>query len=420
MIPLPSNEFLSGGLILVIVTAALAYFRTLPGKIYDFFERFCVIRLEIHDEDESFQWMNIWLAKKLDGTLSIASYVRRKTHNDYEEEPDYDDGTSKDKKKRPDVVFVPAAGLYFTWYKGKFCIIDKQRDNSPKLQGGTSVSKPKESINIRVFSRDLDLPKKMLEEARDLALPLDGKVEVRTSRNTYWNLVSRIRGRALDSVILEDNIGQVLLEDLKRFVESPEWYNKLGIPYRRGYLLYGSPGNGKSSIVSALASTLEMNINILNLNSVSDDSLGELLSSCGQNTIVLIEDVDCAFAKREAEEKKLSLLTFSGLLNALDGVVAQEGRIVFLTTNHREKLDPALIRPGRVDVQFEIKNATKKQALTLFRRFYPKSVEELAFQFVKQIEDYKLSMASLQGHLEIYKDHPEKAVEMVGKLYENK
>jgi chaperone BCS1 len=68
-------------------------------------------------------------------------------------------------------------------------------------------------------------------------------------------------------------------------------------------------------------------------------------------------------------------VTFSGLLNALDGVRSQEGRILMMTTNHREKLDPALLRPGRADVHVELNYASVKQMKGLFKKFFPDSTD---------------------------------------------
>ena len=81
--------------------------------------------------------------------------------------------------------------------------------------------------------------------------------------------------------------------------------------------------------------------------------------------------------KKDDQLSEVNTLSLSGLLNALDGVAASEGRILFATTNHLERLDPALSRPGRMDVWIEFKNASPWQAEALFRNFFPSSEEEL-------------------------------------------
>lgn len=112
-----------------------------------------------------------------------------------------------------------------------------------------------------------------------------------------------------------------------------------------GYLLHGPPGCGKSSYITALAGELEFGICVLNLSErgLSDDRLNHLLSVAPQQSIILLEDIDAAFLSREdtAQQKSayegLNRVTFSGLLNCLDGVASTEARIVFMTTNYLER-----------------------------------------------------------------------------------
>ena len=117
-------------------------------------------------------------------------------------------------------------------------------------------------------------------------------------------------------------------------MQSSSWYIDRGIPYRRGYLLHGPPGCGKSSFVAALAGELGYDICILNLSDagLTDDRLSHALSTTPPQSLVLLEDVDAAFVQRDAKDRRASHVTFSGLLNALDGVAAGEERILFMTT----------------------------------------------------------------------------------------
>ena len=163
--------------------------------------------------------------------------------------------------------------------------------------------------------------------------------------------------RPLDSVVLDTGITDRLVKDCQEFIENVSWYSDRGIPYRRGYLLHGPPGCGKSSFITALAGHLDRGICVLNLSDrlLSDDRLNHLLAIAPQQTIILLEDIDAVFVSREettevkAAYQGLNSVTLSGLLNALDGVASSEGRILFMTTNYLDRLDPALIRPGRVD-----------------------------------------------------------------------
>jgi len=213
-------------------------------------------------------------------------------------------------------------------------------------------------------------------------------------------------GRSISSVVLPRcpstglDQAEALLEDAREFLASELWYTERGIPYRRGYLLHGVPGGGKSSLVMAVASELRLSIYMLQLSSeqMSDETLNSLLQHGMHDppTIVLLEDVDLLHSavlhrhqgaeenelaeqrgevekhgKEHSERKRRSgRLTLSGLLNALDGPTATTGRLLFMTTNARERLDPALLRSGRIDYEVEFKEAEPEQIQRLFARFY--------------------------------------------------
>jgi chaperone BCS1 len=221
------------------------------------------------------------------------------------------------------------------------------------------------------------------------------------------------RIRTLESVILEKS--EDILKDMHTFLMSKEWYNRMGIPYRRGYLFHGPPGNGKTSLCKAFAGELQLDICVLSLSSpdVTDGKLTQILRVTPVRSLVLLEDVDAVFVQRETSEP--IKLSFSGLLNAIDGVVSQEGRIFIMTTNHIEKLDPALIRPGRCDVKLEVRNASRSQLAAMFVRFFPGRDAE-AGSFADQIPEYRVSMAEIQNHLLQHKDSPERALETAGLL----
>jgi chaperone BCS1 len=140
-------------------------------------------------------------------------------------------------------------------------------------------------------------------------------------------------------------------------------------------------------------------------------TLNQLLNTAPQKSIVLLEDIDRAFSND-------SRVTVSGLLNALDGVAAQEGRLIFMTTNHVESLHPALIRPGRADVRIKLSNASRAQIAALFIKFFP-GEDELAKRFAAALPEDELSMAQLQAHLFLHRKSAESAVEYASEFYQS-
>ena len=116
------------------------------------------------------------------------------------------------------------------------------------------------------------------------------------------------------------------------------------------------------------------------------------------------------------------MVTFSGLLNALDGVAAAEERIIFMTTNHLERLDSALVRPGRVDVKALLDDVSDQQIRQLFLRFYETHDTEVdafidACRVHSERHGKRPSAAALQGHFVYYRDHPREAIDHVGQLF---
>lgn len=256
----------------------------------------------------------------------------------------------------------------------------------------------------------------MLQEAKQDALSKEeGKTIVFTSYGPDWRpFGSPRRRRSLDTVVLNGSIASDIVKDVKQFLESSAWYYDRGIPYRRGYLLYGPPGSGKSSFIQALAGQLEYNICILSLSEMgmTDDRFAHLLTNIPPRSVILLEDIDAAFPDRSMQLESVqkgyqSSLTLSGLLNGLDGVVASEERIIFMTTNHLEKLDSALVRPGRVDYKVFLGNVTEAQAESMFLRFYADESDSCR-NFVERLKGLgligKVSPAFLQGHFVIHRD----------------
>jgi chaperone BCS1 len=224
--------------------------------------------------------------------------------------------------------------------------------------------------------------------------------------------------------VLNANISKDILDDVKQFLSSSQWYIDRGIPYRRGYLLYGPPGTGKSSFIQSLAGELDYNICIMNLSDqgMTDDRFAHLLNNLPPKCIILLEDIDAAFVDRSSANSTISSthrtnsLTLSGLLNGLDGVVAAEERIVFMTTNYIDRLDNALARPGRCDYKVYLGNVTENQAQSMFSRFYSNTDDSnsLTAAFVLKMKTLNLidvcSPAMLQSHFIMYRNNANEAI----------
>jgi chaperone BCS1 len=402
---LAANQFLSGGALLALAGIGFAYLRSVPRHIYNWTKRRLITEIDVPDRDASFKWLNIWLAQHPYHRRCRLWTVHTKRAREYDI-----DATDKN-SKNPKIILSPAPGVHFLFYKKRLMILNRVRKDGAEKSGSASIPGFRESFEFTLFSRHKQVVLDLLEEARQSAHPLtDERITVLRPDYSEWVEAGKRLPRPLASVILEDGLQDSILADIKQFQESETWYNERGIPYHRGYLLYGQPGNGKSSLVTALASSLQYDICVFNLssNNMNDERLLDTMSCAPPRSLILIEDIDCIFQQRKKADDKESI-TFSGLLNAIDGVVSSEGRVLFMTTNHISTLDPALIRPGRVDVSIELKNAGRKQMHDLFLRFFPDKLD-LAGVFSQRGTDREWSMATLQGHLLKYRENPDAAL----------
>ncbi|KAF8077829.1 BCS1 N terminal-domain-containing protein [Lyophyllum atratum] len=366
-----------------------------------------LVTLEINNKDRAYEWFLGWMANSAAKTSRSTPWVR--SH-----QLSVETMIEQRKNGSSSALFKLIAGPGTHWFKyqGAWMQVKRERETrSMQLMSGV----PWETVTLTTLSRDRGLFPKLLSEARDLAMRgQEGKLVIHTAWGIEWKPFGQPRRkRPLQSVVLEPGVSQKIEGDIKSFLERRQWYADRGIPYRRGYLLHGPPGSGKTSFIQALAGSLSYDICLLNLSErgLADDKLNHLLSNAPERSFVLIEDVDAAFNKRvqTTEDGYQSSVTFSGFLNALDGVASGEERIIFMTTNHVERLDPALIRPGRVDVSELIDDASPVQARTLFTRFYggnedmpEEEMQMLANILEETVEEEtkvgkRVSMAALQG-----------------------
>jgi len=209
-------------------------------------------------------------------------------------------------------------------------------------------------------------------------------------RRYYWQSKSKFYCRNLDSVVLPKATTSKIVDDVTHFLseKARTFYQQHGIPYRRSYLLYGVPGAGKTSLIQAIAGHFKRSISYLQPThpELTDDSLSSAMDDLAEDTIVVLEDIDALFTKDRANKVSKSNITFSGLLNALDGIGSSSGQLIFLTTNLRDQLDPALIRNGRVDFHVHFDNASDEQLEGMWTSYYPER-PELAPEFRTRLRE---------------------------------
>ncbi|KIO24689.1 hypothetical protein M407DRAFT_212210 [Tulasnella calospora MUT 4182] len=497
--PLVNTASLTDTMKLVILGGTVETARRVSASAWNSFVDSFFLTAHFNQEDYPFDWLMHWLSKQPAWGRSrefeittrsagrqgmLASSNEEDVIDSEDEEEDVDDDQLVHGRRKKKVAFLPSFDTTHTiFYRGHWLRITRSKRSD-------NYSGSNEELKISVVARNNTVLKKLVLQAkREYEADMEHRVHIFLADaygNWRWN-GARAK-RPLSSIVLEPGVKDMLMADARDFLASEEWYAERGIPFRRGYLLHGVPGSGKTSLIHAVAGALGLDIYVISLSSkgMNDTTLSNLMGRVPSRCIVLLEDLDAAFTRGVSRDEKSTgaplarshhassrrgtagaanageddahdpnALSLSGLLNSLDGVAASEGRILFATTNHIERLDPALSRPGRMDVWIDFKHASKWQAEGIFMNFFPcrkasdpqaKAQEEgansdpkarpvmparkrtkmhavplleeeelqaLAKEFAAAIPEDELSVASLQGYLLKNKTRPRECVKEV-------
>ncbi|KER20956.1 ATPase, AAA family [Opisthorchis viverrini] len=442
---LKDNPYFSAGAGLFGVGLGVAMLRRMGQLSRIILRRNFTQTLEVASNDKAYPWVLHWISTRASTNASHDAsqqswFGRRPGGPNQHLSVETNVVRTEGGRIRVAFDFVPSTGVHYMFHRRRLIRIERVR--AQQTMQGASVA-PFESVTLTTFGRNTQLFIDLLEEAREAAV----------ARETGWTVVYKALGsdwrqfgyprprRPLDSVVLRKGVAEALVADVREFIENQAWYTERGIPYHRGYLLYGPPGCGKTSFITALAGHLDYSISVLNLSEfgMTADRLDHLLTHAPLQSIVLLEDIDAAVHSRQGTVTQskayegMPTLTLSGLLNALDGVTSTDGRIIFMTTNYVDRLDPALIRPGRVDLKVHVDYCDRYQLERMFSRFYPipgrppklspdadwrgldekskmepmTSMEELhplAAKFADSLVGVAVSSAQIQGYLLTYKE----------------
>ncbi|CAN7050072.1 AAA-ATPase At5g40000-like [Brassica rapa] len=210
------------------------------------------------------------------------------------------------------------------------------------------------------------------------------KMKLFSNEQSIWRINDFEHPASFQTFAMDPEKKQEIIDDLLAFINGKEYYKKIGKAWKRGYLLYGPPGSGKSTMIAAMANLLNYCIYDLDLTSVHNNlDLKKLLTTTFSRSIIVIEDIDCSvnltgnriqkdnLRMNEEQSKEVNSVTLSGLLNFIDGIWSACGqeRIIVFTTNHLQKLDPALIRRGRMDMRIELSYCTYEAFKVLAKNY---------------------------------------------------
>jgi len=387
---LATNQLVSGGAVLAALGVVAVWLRDVPAKLVAWGKHFLVTTLTVDSRDELMfpafvEYMDSReVLRRINNFTVRAMRQQGSTYQSLHDE--------LQQGGRPSPLYSPGEGFHVFVLDGRLMWMRRE------VQVGVSVI---EKISLSTFGRDKAPLEALAQAAMNHRIERELNriaIYVPSAYSDEWTRARLGNNRKLESVVLKEGQKEAITSDLDRFFASRERYETLGIPWRRGYLLYGPPGTGKTSLVTALASELSLNVCVLSLASpnVTDEKIGNLLGSVPRRSVILIEDVDAFFQQRAKADAGVKV-SYSGFINALDGVAAHEGSVVFLTTNHPQLIDEAAIRSGRVDFRLELGLCDRSQLERMFRKFFDDAAA--ATRFADAVPADRFSPAQVQERL---------------------
>jgi chaperone BCS1 len=327
----------------------------------------------------------------------------------------------------------------FHFFRYQKCWFAFYRD--PHRNAQDPFSRNAENITIYYMSWNRAAFENLLEDIQKFNVDCRrGRLAVfcarQDKRDAGWQRMCDEIPRSLESLAQDKQMKLEMIADVERFLSKDviDYYQKRGIPYRRGYLFHGPPGTGKSSCCKVIATHFELSTYIINLATVDDYGLQELfrtLPAPPARCMVVLEDIDTTGINRRGntvnEDKDASPpkgIKLATVLNALDGIGAHNGHILVATTNAKTALDPALTRPGRIDKQFEFRNLDAQTTHDYFSFFFQdadvkssnSSLDQLASRFSDVVSHLALSPATLQEYFLQCNQDPVMAVKNAAEL----
>ena len=363
-----ANPIVAGVVSLWGLTVVTFLCRTLPSKIYNAVKKQVTTHLVVNSCDEVYLELLEWVSAN-----KMHSWVRNLNFNNAKQAWVGDDW-------RAVPMISIGYGTTMFMFRGRLFFMNRVKEQA------NATSKVKEVITLTLLGRSHKVFEQLFGKIKK-EYKEDDRVKIYRWDTSDWRSLNSQRKRGIDTVITDAGVKESIVDHIETFVAEKDWFNDHGIPYRTGILLYGPPGTGKTSLIKAICSKYEKDLYLLNLQDMADKGLLEALSTVPEKCVVVIEDIDTLGLKNRSVNKELkadgsdsdkldmnglfSSMTLGGLLNAIDGPASAEGRILIATTNHVEKLDPALVRAGRFDLKREIGYLNDETLREYLTRFFP-------------------------------------------------
>lgn len=380
-----SNQFLSGAVGLWGLGVVTYFFKVVPSKVYKFLKKHLTTELIITSNSPYYNYLMEYLQKNK--IVDNIRTIKVKTLHQY-----YYQNSSDYEKNIKGIGY----GNHLIFINKIPLLIEIVKDSA------NQTANEKDSVIITKFGRSHSLFDKLLNDCyqgNDENLKNNNRLEVYKLKgdNSRQFFTSK---RDFNTLFLTTEVENKIIKSLDNFLSNEEYYLKNGIPYQFGIVLYGEPGTGKTSVIRAIASKYNKSLSI-----VSASELQNIESSIyyHPDSIIVVEDIDTnsiTHCRKDKDNNNITILdamsvvSLSDVLNALDGLLNHHGRIIIITTNHIDKLDKALLRPGRFDFCVELGLVNEEVFTKFIKHYFPNNELKQNFEISK-----KVSMAFLQNEI---------------------
>lgn len=358
-----------------ILTIIWASFKKVPLYIWIRIKRRITYSVSIYETDIFYEYFENWLTINHKNTYrNVEARIKYIHHESPIKEIKQTIVTDAEvtSKSVEEVSYKQFIDLFYIKRGFRYLKVFKGRD---KLENANSL----QNAFLNRFEISGIMSKKVINRLMDDVLNYNlelqdknksTKIKIFANNSFNWRRMDDINPKTLDKVILDGK--KEIIDDIEDFIANKKWYEDRSILHKRGYLLYGKPGNGKTILSMAIAKHLNRDLYFLNPSKITDEDLINLYANLQTQSILVIEDIDAIFDKNRKKDDDNVKFNFSTLLNCLDGAFSKEGIITIFSTNHPERLDDALIRTGRMDYKFEITNPSKVKIEEYLNIFFNK------------------------------------------------